>query len=98
MPADLAPDRIGRVVATDGLRVRSLPTTAETSERLEPTLETDTPFYVVDGPVFADGYAWYQIDPYGGHPELTPFGWGPPAAARAIRGSRTGSTTATRSA
>jgi hypothetical protein len=74
IPAGLGPDRIGRVVATDGLRVRSLPTVGEASERHEPTLDAGVPFYVVDGPVIADGYAWYQIDPYGGDAPL-PFGW-----------------------
>jgi hypothetical protein len=75
VPADLGPDRIGHVVATDGLRVRRLPTVAETSERLEPMLDAGVMFYVVAGPVFADGYAWYQVDPYGLDPGLTPFGW-----------------------
>jgi hypothetical protein len=74
LPDGLGPDRIGRVVATDGLRVRSLPTVDESSERREPTLDAGVPFYVVDGPVVADGYAWYQIDPYGGDAAL-PFGW-----------------------
>lgn len=75
IPAELGPDTIGRVVATDGLRVRSLPTVGEASEPLEPMLDEGVPLYVVDGPVMADGYAWYQIDPYGGDPALTPFGW-----------------------
>ena len=74
VPADLGPGPIGRVVATDGLRVRSLPTVDEASERFEPTLDAGVPFYVVAGPVMADGYAWYQIDPYGGDAAL-PFGW-----------------------
>lgn len=74
VPADLGPDRIGRVVATDGLRVRTQPTVGESSQRLEPTLDEGTTFYVVDGPVLADGYAWYQVDPYGGDAAL-PFGW-----------------------
>jgi hypothetical protein len=74
IPADLGPDRIGRVVATDGLIVRTRPTVGDGSERLEPTLDEGTQFYVVDGPVMADGYAWYQIDPYGADPAL-PFGW-----------------------
>jgi hypothetical protein len=74
VPALLGPDRIGRVVATDGLRVRSLPTVGEASEPREPLLPDGTRFYVVDGPVFADGYAWYQVDPYGGDEPL-PFGW-----------------------
>lgn len=75
IPADLGPDRIGRVVATDGLRVRSLPTVGEASEAFEPLLDRGVKFYVVAGPVFADGYAWYQIDPYGGDPGSEPFGW-----------------------
>ena len=74
IPADLGPDRIGHVVATDGLRVRSQPTVAEASELREPTLDEGVTFYVVAGPVLADGYAWYQVDPYGGDPAL-PFGW-----------------------
>ena len=74
VPADFAPDRIGRVVATDGLRVRTLPTTGDESRAIEPTLDAGTRFYVVDGPVMADGYAWYQIDPFGDGPML-PFGW-----------------------
>ena len=75
IPVELGPDTIGRVVATDGLRVRTAPTVGAASEPLEPTLDEGVPFYVVDGPVIADGYAWYQIDPYGGDPALTPFGW-----------------------
>ncbi len=74
VPAELGPDRIGRVIATDGLRVRSLPTIGEESERLDPTLDEGTRFYVVDGPVMADGYAWFQVDPYGVDAG-TPFGW-----------------------
>lgn len=74
VPGKLGPDRIGRVVATDGLRVRSLPTIGAASEPYEPTLNEGVTFYVVDGPVMADGYAWYQIDPYGGDASL-PFGW-----------------------
>ncbi len=74
VPAGLGPDRVGHVVATDGLRVRTLPTVGGSSKPLEPMLDRNVPFYVVAGPVFADGYAWYQIDPYGGDPSL-PFGW-----------------------
>ncbi len=74
VPDILGPDRIGHVLATDGLRVRTLPTVGEESERLEPTLDQGVTFYVVEGPVFADGYAWYQVDPYGGDASL-PFGW-----------------------
>jgi hypothetical protein len=70
----LGPDTLGVVVATDGLRVRSLPTLGDQSERFEPTLPEGVRLYVVDGPVTADGYAWYQVQPYGA-PEHLPFGW-----------------------
>ena len=68
MPASVAglgPDTLGIVVATDGLRVRGLPTVGDESERLEPTLPEGVRLYVVDGPVAANGYAWYQVSPYG---------------------------------
>jgi hypothetical protein len=74
VPSGLGQDGIGRVVATDGLRVRGLPTVGEESERREPLLDQGVTFFVVDGPVLADGYAWYQIDPYGGD-QPYPFGW-----------------------
>jgi hypothetical protein len=67
-------DGLGIVVATDGLRVRSKPGVGADSERLDPTLDEGTRFYVVAGPVEADGYQWIQIDPYTGDPGL-PFGW-----------------------
>ena len=61
-------------MATDGLRVRSLPTVGEQSERLEPTLAEGVRVYITDGPAPADGYAWYQAKPYDGDRAL-PFGW-----------------------
>jgi hypothetical protein len=70
----LGPDTLGVVLATDGLRVRSLPTVGSESERYEPLLPEGTRFYAVEGPVDADGYAWYQVQPYGGEERL-PFGW-----------------------
>jgi hypothetical protein len=70
----LGPDTLGVVVATDGLRVRSLPTVGDESARLVPLLAEGARFYVVDGPVTADGYVWYLIQPYGGDERL-PFGW-----------------------
>lgn len=70
----LGPDRLAAVVATDGLRVRSLPTVGEQSERLDPTLEEGVRLYITDGPASADGYAWYQAQPYHGERTL-PFGW-----------------------
>jgi hypothetical protein len=72
--AQLGPDELGVVVATDGLRVRSLPTVDDPSEQLVPTLPAGVRFYVVDGPVTEDGYTWYQMQPYG-REESLPFGW-----------------------
>jgi hypothetical protein len=70
----IGPDTLAVVVATDGLRVRSLPTVGEQSERLEPTLAEGVRVYITDGPAPADGYAWYQVQPYDGQRAL-PFGW-----------------------
>ena len=72
--AGLGPDTIAVVVATDGLRVRSLPNVGEQSERLEPTLAEGVRVYITDGPVSADGYTWYQAQPYHDEQAL-PFGW-----------------------
>jgi hypothetical protein len=72
--AQLGSDTLGVVVATDGLRVRSLPTVDDRSQKFEPTLARGVRFYVVDGPVTADGYTWYQVQPYG-REERLPFGW-----------------------
>lgn len=72
--AGLGHDKLAVVVATDGLRVRSLPTVGEQSERLEPRLAEGVRVYITDGPVPADGYAWYQAQPYDGERAL-PFGW-----------------------
>jgi hypothetical protein len=84
--AGLSPDTLAIVVATDGLRVRSLPTVGEESERLAPTLAEGVRVYITDGPVPADGYAWYEAQPYEGdraanaYPSAwpsasLPFGW-----------------------
>ena len=70
----LGRETLGVVVATDGLRVRTLPTVGDDSERLEPLLPEGVRFYAVDGPVTADGYAWYQVQPYAGE-QMLPFGW-----------------------
>jgi hypothetical protein len=58
----LAHDAVAAVTqAGDGLRVRSLPTTAQESERLEPLLSAGTGVFILDGPVAADGYDWYEL-------------------------------------
>ena len=70
----LGSDTLAIVVATDGLRIRSLPTVDARSERLEPMLAEGTRAYITDGPATADGYAWYQVQPYD-HKRVLPFGW-----------------------
>ena len=66
---------VGTVAATvvDGLRVRSQPRVADESFKLEPLLPLGAKMYVLDGPVAASGYAWYQVLPLtsGG----LPSGW-----------------------
>lgn len=58
----LAHDAVAAVTqAGNGLRVRSLPTTAQESERLEPLLSAGTRVFILDGPVAADGYDWYEL-------------------------------------
>ena len=64
------------ITITDNLRVRSLPVVADTSKRLE-LLDNGTRMFVLDGPVVASGYTWYQvavpaIRPVGGQPRV---GW-----------------------
>jgi hypothetical protein len=65
---------VARVVATDGLRVRSAPGTGADSTRLEPLLPGGARLRVIGGPVVADGYAWYRVAPCGGQPPY-PSGW-----------------------
>lgn len=48
-------------VVTDDLRVRSAPGVSDTSIVLEPLLQPGTKLYVVDGPVGASGYEWYEV-------------------------------------
>ena len=67
----LAVDGAARTT-TDSLRVRSAPGTADSSKKLEPLLATGTRLYVVDGPVAADGYDWYEVVPFDGR---LPQGW-----------------------
>ena len=54
---------VGSVVTTladDGLRVRSKPGVSEDSLKWE-LLPLGTQLYVLDGPVTASGYAWYEV-------------------------------------
>jgi N-acetylmuramoyl-L-alanine amidase len=51
-------------VTSDSLNVRSGP---GTSYAIESTLSYGTEGYVIDGPVTANGYTWYQIEYLGGY-------------------------------
>jgi hypothetical protein len=60
-------------LADDGLRVRSQPRISDDSHAFEPLLPLGTQLYVLDGPVSASGYSWYQVVPL---PSRTqPTGW-----------------------
>jgi hypothetical protein len=82
-----APARIGSRTfvnsIVDTLRVRSLPLIAPESRQLEPPLPRGTILYVVDGPVAASGYSWFQVIPLTTRP--LPNGW---IAAAARDGER----------
>jgi hypothetical protein len=53
-------------VVAGGLRVRSAPTVDnEKSAKFDALLDTGTKLRVVDGPVVADGYSWYEIEVVG---------------------------------
>ena len=67
---------VGRVVTTlasDGLRVRSEPRISEDSQKLEPLLPLGSELYVLEGPVSASGYAWYEVAPLASR--NLPSGW-----------------------
>jgi hypothetical protein len=59
----LAPDRLAEVV-TDDLVVRSLPEISARSTIAPTRLSTGKLLLVLDGPVAADGYEWYQVAPF----------------------------------
>ena len=61
-PPVLEPDSLA-VVTDDGdrLRVRTKPGIGTDSKPLAPLLEAGTRMLVVDGPVEADGYSWYEV-------------------------------------
>jgi hypothetical protein len=57
---------VGKVVTTladDGLRVRSEPRISDDSEKLVPLLPPGSKLYVLEGPVSASGYSWYEVVP-----------------------------------
>jgi len=80
VPGDSVPipsDTYARV-ATDDLRVRSKPGVSDDSKKLGPLLQEGTLVLVVDGPVQASGYDWYQVQPLlrsDLQEEVDPFGW-----------------------
>jgi hypothetical protein len=57
----------------DNLRVRSAPTTADSSKLLKPVLPAGTRMLIVGGPVAANGYQWYEVQTDGELIDL--FGW-----------------------
>ncbi len=66
---------VGTVAATvvDGLRVRSQPRVGDDSFKLEPLLPLGAKMYVLDGPVAASGYTWYEVVPLTSR--TLPSGW-----------------------
>jgi hypothetical protein len=73
-PSGLVRDAMAEVLV-DGLRVRSLPTTADESAKFETLLDRDDQVFIVDGPVPADGYEWYLVQGLIEGSESGPFGW-----------------------
>jgi hypothetical protein len=60
------PDSIVEIVTTiadDGLRVRSQPRIGGDSQMLEPLLPIGTALLVLQGPVSASGYQWFEVVP-----------------------------------
>jgi hypothetical protein len=76
----LQPDDVAQVVTTD-LVVRSAPGVSAESEIYPEVLNEPTLLYVVDGPVTADGFDWYLVEPFSRNacvavcPARPPFGW-----------------------
>ncbi len=67
---------VGTIVTTladDGLRVRSQPGVSDDSQMLEPLLPIGSQLYVLQGPVSASGYAWYEVVPLTSR--KLPSGW-----------------------
>jgi hypothetical protein len=61
MPTNALVGTVVTTIANDGLRVRSNPRISDDSYKLEPLLRVGLPLYVLDGPVSASGYAWYEV-------------------------------------
>ena len=64
-PGTFAANTIVEIVV-DGLRVRTAPTVDDaTSAKLEPLLGNGTKLHILDGPVTADDYDWYEVQAIG---------------------------------
>jgi hypothetical protein len=64
-PVGLGPDGFAMVVTND-LVVRSLPEISDRSTIDPDYLQNGQLLFVLDGPVAADGYAWYRVAPFSG--------------------------------
>lgn len=74
-PEALVPGSVLKTVA-DRIRVRSEPRVSDDSAKYEPLLPLGTFLEVVDGPIEASGYFWYQVVPIGVSLEAaTDRGW-----------------------
>ena len=64
------------VVVSDNVRVRSAPRVAADSIKYEPLLKIGDRLFVIDGPVVADDYDWYQVSAWRPRGEaFWPVGW-----------------------
>jgi hypothetical protein len=63
LPRPIATDGVADVVTTD-LVVRTAPGTGDDSTILDGRLEAPQLLYVADGPVTADGFDWYLVQPF----------------------------------
>ena len=65
------------IVVTDNLRVRSAPFVGDLSVRYRRFLQPDDRLFVVDGPVIAQNYEWYQVKAWRPRqPSISwPVGW-----------------------
>jgi hypothetical protein len=72
-PASTVRRNAAAVSVVDGLRVRSKPRISDDSQMYEPLLPVGTQLYVLDGPVTASGYTWYEVVLLGSG--RTPQGW-----------------------
>ena len=62
------------VTVVDGVRVRSQPRVSDDSFKYDPVLPLGTPLYVLDGPVSASDYDWYDVVALTSRPDLH-SGW-----------------------